>query len=124
MASLNIGTGEILFPSRSGAIFGYRILWVFLFIAVLKWVLANSSMRHMVLSGAHPYKRWTSLPGPRGWFPLFVISIGLITIPVWNSFFSGSAGHLLHLDFGIWRPLLLGHRLCGCCSGAALPGRV
>ena len=100
MASLNIGTGEILFPSRSGAIFGYRILWVFLFIAVLKWVLAYSSMRHMVLSGAHPYRRWTSLPGPRGWLPLFIIAIGLITLPVWNSFFQGVLGTFCTWIFG------------------------
>lgn len=100
MASLHIGTGEILFPSRSGAIFGYRILWVFLFVAVLKWVLAYTSMRHMVLSGAHPCERWTFLPGPRGWFPLFVISIALIAIPIWNSFFQGALGTLCVWIFG------------------------
>ena len=65
VASVNIGSGEIFFPSRNGAVFGYRVLWVLLLIAVLKWVLAYTSMRHMVLTGAHPCERWNSLLGPR-----------------------------------------------------------
>ena len=62
IASLNLGSGETLFSSRGGAIFGYRILWVFLIVALLKWVLTYSSMRHMILSGAHPFERWSRTP--------------------------------------------------------------
>ena len=36
VASATVGSGEILFPSRGGAIFGFRVLYVFLFVALLK----------------------------------------------------------------------------------------
>ena len=66
MASLTIGTGELIFSSRGGAIFGYRILFLFVVISLLKWVLVYSTARHMVLTGVHPFQRWLALPGPRG----------------------------------------------------------
>src|SRR5437773_7506459 len=69
IASLTIGAGELIFSSRAGAVFGYRVLWFFVVILALKWVLAFATARHMVLSGAHPFQRWMELPGPRGWFP-------------------------------------------------------
>lgn len=54
IASCTIGSGEVLFSSRGGAVFGYNILWVFILASFLKWVLCYCSMRHMILSGAHP----------------------------------------------------------------------
>ena len=51
LASVTGGSGEILFPSRGGAIFGYKILWVILFVAFLKWIFVYTSIRHMILSG-------------------------------------------------------------------------
>ena len=92
VASLNVGSGEVLFPSRSGAMFGYSLLWIFLLVSLLKWVMAYSSMRHMMLSGAHPYERWSSIPGPRGWLPLFVFLIALLCSPFWSSFLQGILG--------------------------------
>ena len=67
IASLTIGTGELIFSSRGGAIFGYRILFLFVVISLLKWGLVVASSRHMVLTGVHPYQRMLDLPGPRGW---------------------------------------------------------
>ena len=92
IASLNLGSGETLFSSRGGAIFGYRILWVFLIVALLKWVLTYSSMRHMILSGAHPFERWSRIRGPRGWFPLFMFIIAVLSYPLWFSFLAGLLG--------------------------------
>src|SRR5258705_13553797 len=69
IASLTIGSGELIFSSRGGALFGYRLLFVFLVVLGLKWVLVLTAARHMVLSGAHPFQRWVMLPGPRGWLP-------------------------------------------------------
>ena len=100
IASVNVGSGEVLFPARSGAIFGYRLLWVFLGISILKWVLAYSSMRHMVISGAHPFDRWNSLPGPRGWLPLFMVAIAVCCLPIWNSFLQGILGTVSTWIFG------------------------
>ena len=66
IASLTIGTGELVFSSRGGAIFGYDILFTFTVISLLKWGLVVSTSRHMVLTGYHPYERMIDLPGPRG----------------------------------------------------------
>ena len=70
IASLTIGSGELIFSSRAGSLFGYRVLWFFLLVLVLKWILVFTAARQMVLTAAHPFQRWSELPGPRGWFPL------------------------------------------------------
>jgi len=101
IASATVGTGETLFASRGGSIFGYGILWLFLYVCILKWVLCYSSMRHMILSGAHPYERWNHLPGPRGWFPLFMIVIIFLCFPIWYAFLSGVLGTIFKWIFGV-----------------------
>jgi hypothetical protein len=61
IASLTIGAGELIFSSRAGSIFGYRLLWFFVLVLALKWVLAFATARHMVLTGAHPFNAgWNS----------------------------------------------------------------
>ena len=92
LASVTVASGEILFPARGGTIFGYQILYVFLGVALLKWVMAYTSMRHFVLSGAHPFQRWSALPGPRGWLPLFMFSLSAITLPLWFAWILGLTG--------------------------------
>ena len=101
IASVTIGSGELIFPSRGGSIFGYRLLWVFLVVGFCKWVLAYSSMRHMVLSGAHPLERWVSIPGPRGWLHLFLVISFLITIPLTFAFLMGILGTACTWIFGV-----------------------
>ncbi len=64
IASLTIGSGELVFSSRGGALFGYRLLGLFLMICLLKWALVFATARHLVLTGADPFQRWMSLPGP------------------------------------------------------------
>ena len=105
IASLTIGSGELIFSSRGGALFGYRLLWFFLFILLLKWVLVFVTARHMVLTGAHPFQRWMQLPGPRGWFPLVFLLLALVCFPIWVSFHSGTIGTLLSWLTGTERSL-------------------
>src|SRR5436190_14218253 len=95
IASLTIGSGELIFSSRAGALFGYRLLWFFFLVLALKWVLAYATARHMVLTGAHPFQRWMDLPGPRGWFPIVFLLLALVCFPIWVSFHSGTVGTLL-----------------------------
>lgn len=95
IASLTIGTGELVFSSRGGAIFGYSVLWIFLAISILKWVLVFATARHMVLSGAHPFERGMSLPGPAGWLPLLFLLPAVPCFPVWVGFHSGVIGTLV-----------------------------
>jgi Mn2+/Fe2+ NRAMP family transporter len=94
VASLTIGTGELIFSSRGGALFGYRILFLFVIISLLKWGLVVALSRHMVLTGVHPYQRMLDLPGPRGWFALVLFMIAAVCLPIWISFHSGVLGNL------------------------------
>jgi hypothetical protein len=94
IASLTIGTGELIFSTRGGALFGYHILFVFTIISLLKWALVISTSRHMVLTGVHPYERMIDLPGPRGWLPIMLLFMSVICIPIWISFHCGVLGNL------------------------------
>ncbi len=93
IASLTIGTGELIFSTRGGALFGYRILFLFVLISLLKWGLVLASARHIILTGVHPYRRMASLPGPRGWFPISLLLLTAIAMPIWVSFHSGVLGN-------------------------------
>jgi hypothetical protein len=95
IASLTIGVGELVFSARAGALFGYRLLWLFLVVLALKWVLVFASARHIVLTGAHPFQRWMELPGPRGWFPLVFFLLAVPCFPIWVCFHAGTVGTLL-----------------------------
>ncbi|MCA9198753.1 MAG: Nramp family divalent metal transporter [Planctomycetales bacterium] len=95
IASLTIGTGELIFSSRGGAIFGYRILFLFLCISIAKWILVFTTARHMVLSGVHPLQRWMQLPGPAGWLPAVFLLFAVMCFPIWVSFHASVIGDLL-----------------------------
>ncbi len=94
IASLTIGTGELIFSTRGGVLFGYRVLFLFVTISVLKWGLVFASARHMVLTGVHPYRRMMELPGPRGWLPIVLFLLASICMPIWVSFHSSVVGNL------------------------------
>jgi hypothetical protein len=95
IASLTIGSGELVFSTRAGSLFGERVLWVFLWTCVFKWALMYSAARHLVLSGRHPLERWADLPGPRGWLPILFILIAIPAFPIWIGFLSGVTATLL-----------------------------
>ena len=95
IASLTIGVGELVFSARAGALFGYRLLWFFVLVLILKWTLVFASARHIVLTGAHPFQRWMELPGPRGWLPLVFFLLAVPCFPIWVCFHAGTLGTLL-----------------------------
>ncbi len=95
IASLTIGTGELIFSSRGGALFGYRCMFLFVAISALKWGLVLAASRHMVLTGVHPYQRMVELPGPRGWLPMVLFLIAAVCLPIWISFHCGVLGNLV-----------------------------
>ena len=81
VASVTIGSGETLFASKGGAIFGYTLLWCFLGSALMKGVQVYTGARYMVLSGQHPMTHWARLPGPPGWVPGVIGMLSLICFP-------------------------------------------
>jgi len=102
LASVNIGSGELVFPARGGAMFGYGLIWIFPLVALLKWGMAYYAIRHMVLSGAHPLERWSRLPGPRGWLSLAICLIVVMCLPLWMSFLQGILGDHCATVVGQW----------------------
>ncbi|MBH54707.1 MAG: hypothetical protein CMI18_10210 [Opitutaceae bacterium] len=95
IASVSIGTGETIFASRGGAIFGYAILWCFTLGLIMKAIQLYASSRYMMLSGEHPMQSWTQLPGPRGWLPIGLLFITAICLPFLLAALSISVGSIL-----------------------------
>ena len=67
IASVTVGTGETFFAPRVGAVFGYAMLWVPLDAVVFKTVQVYAGARYIVLTGEHPLRAWSRIPGPRAW---------------------------------------------------------
>ena len=83
IASVTIGSGETLFASRTGAIFGYGLLWFIVLCTICKLTQVYTAGRYMVLTGEHPMEAWARLPGPRGWFPAFLGVLSVLCFPFW-----------------------------------------
>ncbi|MQA10641.1 MAG: hypothetical protein GEU98_19220 [Pseudonocardiaceae bacterium] len=96
IASLTIGSGESVLASREGAAFGYVVLWAVVIGAIAKGALVYASNRHMTLTGEHPMTRFARVfPGPRGWFPLLLAVICILSFPGWTSGVSVALGDYL-----------------------------
>lgn len=83
IASVTIASGEILFSSRAGALFGYGLLWFVALCVGCKLVQVYTAARYMILTGEHPMEAWVRLPGPRGWFPIFLGGLSIMSFPFW-----------------------------------------
>ena len=57
IASVTIGSGETVFASRGGALFGYALLWCFVGGGIMKFVQVYSAARLITLTGEHPIER-------------------------------------------------------------------
>jgi len=83
IASVTVGSGETVFASRGGAVFGYTLLWCFVAGTLFKGVQVYSGARFMVLTGRHPLESWAELPGPRAWFVWLLAVMTIIWMPFW-----------------------------------------
>jgi hypothetical protein len=101
IASVTIGSGETLFASRGGAIFGYTLLWCFVGSAVMKGVQVYTGARHMTLTGVHPMTHWGYIPGPKNWVPWFFAILSIACFPFWLSGLPLMIGKTLNWIFGI-----------------------
>ena len=101
MASASIGSGEIFFASRGGAVFGYVLLWTFLAAAVLKGVAVYSGTRYITLTGESPFARFGQIiPGPKNWFPVLLGILAVISFPSWAGGFANFLGQWSVWTFG------------------------
>jgi len=101
VASVTIASGETLFGSRAGALFGYALLWCFVAGALMKGVQVYVGTRHMVLTGEHPMTHWAHLPGPKNWVPITIGLLSLICFPFWQAGLPLMLGGILNWIFGI-----------------------
>ncbi len=101
IASVTIGSGETLFASRAGAIFGYGLLWFIVVCVGCKLVQVYTGARYMVLTGEHPMEAWARLPGPRGWFPACLGALSVFCFPFWLGALSMMVGTALNWIMGL-----------------------
>lgn len=96
IASANIGSGEMIFAARGGALFGYALIWAYVVAAFTKAALAYSMNRYTVVTGEHPMTRWAEvIPGPHGWFPLVFGMASVLVVPSWVSGLGLAIGDLI-----------------------------
>jgi len=81
IASVTIGSGELVFASRSGAIFGYGLLWCFLYAGLFKAIQVYTAARHITLTGEHPLAGW-AYPRRMPVLPLLIAlpAVGLMPV--------------------------------------------
>ena len=101
IASVTIGSGELVYASRSGAIFGYTLLWCFLYAGLFKAIQVYTAGRHITLTGEHPIVTWARLPGPRSWFPLLIAAPAVAMMPISFSAIPEILGGFIHRLVGM-----------------------
>jgi hypothetical protein len=117
IASVTIGSGETVFASRGGALFGYALVWCIVLVSVLKAVQAYSSMRILTLTGRHPVYYWARMKGPKGWFPILLAIVALFTMASTFGALSKALATLL-MQLAEWAPESAGYdtQLNACAS--------
>lgn len=101
IASVTIGSGELVWASRGGAVFGYQLLWCFLLAGLFKAVQVYVGARHFTLTGEHPMVSWKLIPGPRLWFPLMIALPTILVMPIAFSSISEILGGYLRALTGV-----------------------
>ena len=101
VASVTIGSGETLFASRGGAVFGYGLMWCFVFGALMKGIQVYSGARYMALTGEHPVTHWGAIPGPKNWVPITIGALSMLCFPFWMAGIPLTLGTLMNWVFGI-----------------------
>jgi Mn2+/Fe2+ NRAMP family transporter len=94
IASVTVGTGETIFAPRLGAVFGYAMLWVVLTAVVFKAVQVYAGARYIVLTGEHPLRAWSRIPGPRAWVTKLLGIVSILAFPMWVAALSDALGSL------------------------------
>lgn len=105
LASASIGSGEIFFSTRGGAIFGYVLLWTFIASVILKGTVVYSGARYITLTGESPFTRFGQIiPGPKNWFPVMLGIFATVSFPTWSGGFASFLGQWSVWTFGFGDP--------------------
>ncbi|MDQ4083852.1 MAG: Nramp family divalent metal transporter, partial [Actinomycetota bacterium] len=102
VASLTIGSGETVFATRVGAVFGYAVLWTAFITLIAKGALVYASNHYITVTGEHPMSRFARIfPGPRGWFPILIGVLAIASFPTFASGLSVALGTYLQEQLGL-----------------------
>jgi Mn2+/Fe2+ NRAMP family transporter len=101
LASATLGSGEVFFAPRGGAIFGFTLLWALVFAGIVKGIMVYAGVRYYALTGENIMSRWAKMPGPRGWFALFMGFLGIVSFPAWIAGLSKFIGQIVAWIFGL-----------------------
>jgi hypothetical protein len=112
VASLTIGSGETVFATRVGAVFGYAVLWTAFITLLAKGALVYASNHYITVTGEHPMARFARIfPGPRGWFPILLLITVVLSFPSFSSGLSIALGtYIQQVGFGsaqVWAVVLI-----------------
>ncbi len=75
LAALAIGSGELVLTPRSGAQYGFALLWVPILVIVYKAAFSEGLARLTIASGDDVFRAFDWLPGPRHWAQYFIILV-------------------------------------------------
>ena len=104
IACVTIGSGETVFASRGGAIYGYTMLWCFMAGAICKGLQIYSGARFITLTARSPLQSWVEFPGPRGWFVWFLAIMTCTWMPFWLSGLPQMLGDFSNWVVGVTHP--------------------
>lgn len=74
-AAFAIGSGELILTPRSGALYGYALLWVPIVTIIFKAAFSDGVARVTVATGNDIFVALGWLPGPKNWAKYFVMTI-------------------------------------------------
>lgn len=75
LAALAIGSGELILTPRSGAQYGFVLLWVPVLTIVYKAAFSEGLARLTIASGDDVFRAFEWLPGPKHWAQYFIIVV-------------------------------------------------
>jgi len=75
LAGLAIGSGELILTPRSGAQYGFALLWVPILTIVYKAAFSEALARLTIASGDDVFRSFDWLPGPRHWAQYFIMLV-------------------------------------------------
>jgi Mn2+/Fe2+ NRAMP family transporter len=75
LAALAIGSGELILTPRSGAQYGFVLLWVPVLTIVYKAAFSEGLARLTIASGDDVFRAFDLLPGPKHWAQYFIIVV-------------------------------------------------
>ncbi len=115
LAALAIGSGELVLTPRSGAQYGFALLWVVILTLIYKAAFSEALARLTIASGDDVFCAFDWLPGPRHWAQYFIILVFSLDMIGYGGIALAAGSALTGLFPG------LDIRLTALCTAALVP---